>query len=75
MTKTEIETIRNIVATLKKPNIGCVAGPNCTDEGAGKKSSGKIDASRIYVDTWIIPALEMLLPEMRNPDLALRMSR
>jgi len=75
MTKQEIETIRNIVARLKQQNCGCAnpvgAGPIVAEANA----LGLAVASRLYLNTGVIPSLEMLLPEQRNPDLAVRMSR
>ncbi|QIG67453.1 hypothetical protein EVB39_124 [Rhizobium phage RHph_TM3_3_9] len=80
MTKGEIETIRNIIARLKEPNIGHTISTaeqeHCTDEGAGKgKSNGRTYATRIYVDTWLIGPLELLIGEGRNVELARSMSR
>jgi len=86
MTKQEIETIRNIVARLKEKNLGCSHGAGIgklvealntrSFDGKPREGSDRVEAaSRIYLDTWIIPSLEMLLPEQRNPDLAVRMSR
>lgn len=86
MTKTELETIRNIVARLKQENLGCHHGAGAKAQidalntrkvdGKPREGSERIEcASRLYLDTWVIPSLEYLLPESRNPDLALRMSR
>ena len=74
MTKGEIETIRNIIARLKEPNLGCSNSPihNFIVEPA---NSAKLQVvSDLYLQTWIIPSLEMLLPEARDVDLAVRMS-
>ncbi len=59
MTKAEEQTIRNLIARLEKPRLG--AG-----EGYGEETRN----SRIYVDTWGIGPLKMLLPESRNPELS-----
>lgn len=78
MTKGELETIRNIVARLKEANIGCARdqNDNCTDTGSNTgKIHGRVSASRIYIDTWLIGPLELLLPEGRDVDLAVSMSR
>jgi hypothetical protein len=66
MTQKEIETIRNIVARLKADRLGAAEGGYVPDLPQG---------ARLYVDTWLIAPLEMLLPEGRNVDLAVRMSR
>ena len=76
MTKAEQQTLRNIIKRLESPNCGC-----CNDFDLAKLvvalNAKKVEAvSRIYLDTWIIPPLKMLLPgEDRNPDLAESMSR
>lgn len=86
MTKTEIETIRNIVKRLKAENLGCAHGSGTkvqvdalnTSKRTGEpyEGSARLEvASRLYLDTWIVPALEYLLPESRDPDLAKRLSR
>ncbi len=86
MTKAESETIRNIVARLREQNLGCAHGPGIDPlierlntfefQGETRQRSQRLEvASRLYVDTWLIPSLEMLLPETRNVDLAVRMSR
>ncbi len=87
MTKTEIETIRNIVARLKEQNLGCshTSGAALQIEalntrkvdGQPREGSERLEvASRIYLDMWIIPSLEYLLPgDEHDPALALRMSR
>jgi hypothetical protein len=67
MTKSEIETIRNIVARLKADRLGAAEG--------GDYVLDLSHGARLYVDTWLIAPLEMLLPETRNVDLAVRMSR
>ena len=75
MTKRELETIRNIVARLKKPNCGCSNSPGFAPLVTDANAHGLEVASRLYLDTWVIPSLEMLLPESRDPALAVRMSR
>jgi len=69
MAKKEQEAIRNIIDRLSSPNCGCHNGFG-TDELVEKVNAKGIEAvSRIYLDTWIIPALRMLLPgEGRNVD-------
>lgn len=74
MTKTEIKTIQNVINKLKKENLGCSL-PSGTLAKLPEQSEEHIDrieyVSRLYLDTWIIPALELLLPgNRRNPELA-----
>lgn len=75
MTKTELQAIEGVIARLKKPNCGC-ANTFTADELVAQVNAQGIEAvSRIYLDTWIIPALELLLPgEKRNPSLAARLA-
>lgn len=87
MTKTELRTIENIIARLREPNLGCChasAMQHRVDALNTRDSDSKLRegsdrqevASRIYVDTWIIGALECLLPgDGRDTALAERMSR
>lgn len=76
MTKGEIETIRNIIARLKKPNCGCSNGIGLESIVAAANAKGIEAPSRLYLDTWVIGALECLLPgEGRDVDLAARLSR
>jgi len=75
MTKQEIETIRNIVERLKKANLGCSNSNSLEALVSEANSKGVECASRLYVDTWLIGALECLLPEQRDPSLAVRLSR
>lgn len=66
MTKGEIETIRNIVERIRSERMGAAEGIlSCTDKQNG----------RIYINSWIIGPLELLLPENRNVELARRLSR
>lgn len=77
----EAETIQNIIRHLKARDCGC-------SHSAPFMSKEQIHAlhvlhdmecevaSRIYLDTWIIPALEMLLPgDGRDVDTAVLLSR
>lgn len=75
LTQAEAATIENIIARLKQPNCGCSNGLN-TEQFVKQVNELGIEAvSRLYLNTWIIPALELLLPgESRNPDLARRLS-
>lgn len=82
MTNQEIDTIRNIIARLKKRDCGCshsFIGPD--DNNALKASVEMLNerdiecVARIYLDTWVIGALECLLPESRDPATAVALSR
>lgn len=85
MTKAEIRTIENIIARLKSPNLGCghmpgiverIAELNALPSGDERGAGQRLEvASRVYLDTWLIGALECLLPgEGRDPGLACRLS-
>lgn len=83
MTKTELRALRNVIRRLREENCGC--SPDTTFNATtreivrladtirgGDHGSATVEiVSRIYLDTWIIPALELLLdtPD-RNPQLA-----
>jgi len=71
MNKTEQATIRNIVARLKKPNCGCANSIGTEQIVAAANEKGIEAVSRLYLDTWVIPALELLLSgERHNVELA-----
>ena len=70
MTKGELETIRNVVSHLKCGRDG--ADIRCSPEIAEMLNDRRL---RIYLDTWVTGALECLLPEQRDVDLAVRLSR
>lgn len=83
MTKGEAQTIRNLIERLQKRHCGCANG---VEFNAAIKQMVELSdtlekydttsvVSRLYLNTWIIPSLQMLLPESRNVDLAERMSR
>lgn len=74
MTKQELETIRNIIDRLQKPHLGCALHKE-EEEAARLLAPGADVVSRIYIDTWLIGPLLHLLPEARDPGLAVRMSR
>ena len=75
MTKSEQEVVSNIIERLSAANCDC-----CNDMGAEKivaeaNAKGIEAVSRLYLDTWVIPALQMLLSgEGRNVELARRLS-
>lgn len=67
MTKTEIAALQNLLDRLRSPRLGAAEG-YC--EGVDDSQS------RLYLQSWIIGPLELLLPGPdRNPDLARRMLR
>jgi len=67
MSKTVITTIHNLIARLKKPNCGCSNGFGTEEIVKAANAQGVEAVSRIYLDTWIIPALELLIAEGRTP--------
>lgn len=76
MTKTETQTIQNIINRLKGTNCGCHNDFSVEPLVKQLNASGVEAVSRLYLDSWIIPALELLLPgEQRNPELAQELSR
>lgn len=76
MTKGEIETLKNIILRLQQPNLGCSHGPGRESLVLEANSQGLHVTSDVYLNTWIISSLEMLLPgPHRDVDLAVRMSR
>lgn len=76
MTKTEQETLRNIVARLKEKNCGCATPLGREAAVREANEAGYEVVMRLYLDTWVIPSLEYLLPgELHDPKLALRLSK
>lgn len=82
MTKGEEKTIRNLIERLQKPDCGCslpTAFSGAIRQMVALRAEMQSDrveiVSRIYLDTWVIPSLAMLLPEDRDVDLAEKMSR
>lgn len=71
MTKTEIAAIENVIRRLKEPRCG---GADPFPDHHAKleyQVPGYEGVSRIYLNTWIIGALECLLPgEDHDPKLA-----
>jgi hypothetical protein len=59
MTKSEEKVLRNIVRRLKG------------EHAAEHVRAALTGPARIYLETWVIPALEHLLPEKRDVKLAL----
>ena len=75
LTKTEAATIHNLIARLKKPNCGCSNGFGTEEIVKAANDQGIEAVSRLYLDTWVIPALELLIGENRDPKLAEDLSR
>lgn len=66
MNQTQRRTISNIVRRLKNTNIGCSVGGPMDPEKINKaiellNNNGYVVASRLYVNSWVIPALELTL--------------
>ena len=71
MTKIEIQTLQNVIRRLEKPNCGCSNDFLLKALVEQCNANGIEAASRLYLNTWVIPALKMLLPgEHYNPELA-----
>ena len=66
MTQAEEQVIRNVIERLSAPNCGCHnrMGTEALVEGATAK--GIECVSRLYLDSWVIPALEMMLSGERR---------
>jgi hypothetical protein len=82
MTKTEIAAIRNVIARMKQVNMGSSAGlahKNVAEAIKMLNEAGFDVVSRIYTESWVLPALELLLPDSpmgkRDPVLAEKLIR
>jgi hypothetical protein len=77
MTQNEIRTIRNIIKRLQMADCGCsnsLVGEE-VDKAIETLHEARIEAvSRIYIDTWLVGALECLLPESRDTATAVALS-
>lgn len=72
MTKSEIEVLRNVIARLKcEPH----ANGEHREADCVRKALRGDAALALYLDSWVTPALEALLPESRNVKLAFDLSR
>ena len=75
MTKTEQLVIQAIIKRLQSPNCGCSHSGKAEGLALAANVQGLEVVSRVYLESWVIPALEMLLPgDGRNPELAKRLS-
>jgi hypothetical protein len=76
MSQKEQETIQNIIDRLSLTNCGCHIGMGREKLVAEVNGKGIEAVSRLYLESWVILALRLLLPgEDRNVDLAWRLSR
>lgn len=75
MTKTEEQTIRNILARLRQERLGCAEPFSFGGKPDERQADGYEGVSRVYVNTSLIGPLELLLPENRDPKLAMEISR
>ena len=75
MTQIEIQTLQNLIDRLKKPNCGC-ASSLCRKALIEQYNENGIEAvDRLYLDTWVISVLKLLLPgEHHDPKLARSLS-
>jgi hypothetical protein len=71
LSKTEEAVIRNVIGRLRCEPRGESRLPREADE----VREALRGPAKLYLETWVIGALEHLLPESRNPDLARRLSR
>ena len=74
MTKTEIATLQAVIRRLKCEPVRWQDGTLRPGEADEVREALRGPAA-LYLDTWVIPALEMLLPgENRDPELARRIA-
>lgn len=78
LTKTEAETIQNVINRLRCTpiqNFHSIPG-NTQHRESDEVRAALTGPAKIYLDTWVIGALVRLLPgEKRDPDTARRLSR
>lgn len=81
MNNRQRQTIEQISARLKEPHLGAAVGGPLDSEEVNKaiellQSRGFEVTSRLYLNTWIIPALDLMLSsEASAQKLALSLSR
>lgn len=82
LTKTEAAAIANVAQRMKQVNFGSSSALDGDEINKARKllnDAGFDVVSRIYTETWVLPALELLLPgnpeAKRDPDLAEDLSR
>jgi hypothetical protein len=69
LTQTEAEIIRKVLKRLQPTEE--TASQNVVEALAGHN----LDSARLYLETWVIPCLQGLLPETRDIEHAKRMAR
>ncbi len=70
LNKTEEQVIRNVILRLR-----CGTGPTGRPVASRSVEAALTGPAKLYLETRVIRALERLLPEDRDPALALRLSR
>lgn len=74
LSNTEQEVIQNVISRLRCEPVKLQNGTTMNGE-ADEVREALTGPAKLYLDTWVINALEMLLPgERRNPQLARRLS-
>lgn len=71
MNKQEEQTVRNVAKRLRGNSPDASVFPRCSPE---IDAMLKNPAMRRYLDTWVVGALECLLPEQRDLRLAVSLS-
>lgn len=66
MNKTEMATIENVIRRLKEPRCGSAEPFPDEHKKREYQVPGYEGVSRIYLNTWIIPALELLLSDNKH---------
>lgn len=77
LTKTEQQTIENVIARLRCDPIKNWGGTGEDHPGESDEVRAALTDPRVkrYLDTWVTGALALLLPgERRDPELARRLS-
>jgi hypothetical protein len=74
LSKTEERVIREIIARLEcqPKSVNGEPFPRESDEVRAALTGSH---AKIYLDTWVIAPMKLLLPESRNPSLAERLAR
>lgn len=71
LSKTEQQVIENVIKRLK-----CQPHPGGQSREADHVREALRGPAALYLETWVIPALELLLPgDKRSPQSALQISR
>lgn len=76
MTKKERQVITNIINRLKCERLGCAEPFPDASAAQEKQAHGYEGVSRLYVNTWLIGPLELMLSDKQDAlDTAVSMSR